>query len=218
MKYLLPISLIVLFAFSYCEEHFERTNNYDENSEYFISVKTLGLMDSSAFFVTLSGSINQLGQEVMAKEYGFCWTDSTNEPTLQNRHARIGDASDTLNFSYRVFNLSGNTFYHYRSYVISSNNTVFYGDVKAFKTLDHEGIISIDTAYNTGFNQMEVVVSINYPDNLSYDKIGIEFTEVRNPANQLISDTLSSIVLNGKATIKTAGLGANVEYYIRAFI
>ena len=218
MKYIIPVSLLLLFIFTFCEEHFERTNNYDENSDFYVSVNTIGLIDSSASFATLYGSVDYLGPAANITEYGFCWSDTTNEPTIESERIPLGSTHDTLTFSYRISDLQNNAFHHYRSYAINTNDVVFYGNIKAFKTLEPTAIIKVDSVINIGFYDARVCVSVEYPENLNY-QIGIAWSESNNVGeNDIKVQVVSSQVVDNKIMIDIDDLGANVQHYLRAFI
>jgi len=67
-------------------------------------------------------------------EYGFCWTNTGDEPTLENCEGKkaftTGDGSE---MNYQLTNLLPETIYKVRAYAINAVGTG-YGEVTTFET------------------------------------------------------------------------------------
>ena len=222
MKYIIPVSLLLLFMFTFCEEHFERVNDFDTKSDYYIDVSTVGLNDSSVTYATLVGSVNQIGKEVNIVRCGFVWSDSTSNVSLDGNSYLIeftDPIDDTLTFSSRLSNLTSGNRYNYRAFAVSSTGAVFYGNVKSFNTLNSLDVVKIDSIVDKGFNKVKVYGTINYPENTPINRIGIAMNESGSPGlNSIVIDTVPDIVINNEFQLEINRLEANWTYHFRVFV
>ena len=89
--------------------------------------------DVTARLATLMSSVTDNGNRDVV-EYGFCWTNTGDEPTLENCEGKkaftTGDGSE---MNYQLTNLLPETIYKVRAYAINAVGTG-YGEVTTFET------------------------------------------------------------------------------------
>jgi len=93
---------------------------------------------------TIAGRI-VIKNGIVVNQYGFCWSSSTNQPSLTKLEGihSFGSTSSNANFSYDITNLLSDRIYYVRAYA-SSNAGTIYGNSLAFRTSEAavQGLIS----------------------------------------------------------------------------
>jgi len=79
----------------------------------------------------LNGTVVSIGEEEIT-EHGFCWSESGN-PLIDGTSIQLGPRKSKGSFSTTLSNLSKNTAYYVKAYVIA-NSMPLYGEEKSFTT------------------------------------------------------------------------------------
>lgn len=98
-----------------------------------ISVTTAAVGGIGSNAATANGRTEIIDQNRSIKARGFCWSTSA-DPTVTNTKSSenvLGYGALTSSLT----NLSGNTTYYVRAYVISESDVVYYGNQVSFRTL-----------------------------------------------------------------------------------
>ena len=95
-----------------------------------MTLTTSAASDVTHNAATLGGTVTYYGGNAV-KEYGVCWSESP-DPVITGAHKSAPVDGDT--FTVRAEGLKEKTAYHYRSYVVSEFDEVYYGPDKTFTT------------------------------------------------------------------------------------
>lgn len=96
----------------------------------FVSVDEAGVADRSA---TFSGKITSDGNAEVT-EVGFCWSETTSEPTLENSsHQKATLNAADNSFTFKATGLKAYTYYYVRAYA-KNKNGVGYSYYASFRT------------------------------------------------------------------------------------
>ena len=162
---------------------------------------------------TLNGTIIDVGDPVYS-EKGFCYSVYPN-PTISNVKVVV-EGNDAGNYSEDIYNLTFNTIYYYRAYVIQ-NGEVIYGS---------------EAQFTSGYT-VSVVETYSNVDDITYDTAELSYiiknlgdpqcTESGMCYSTSSNPTISSNVVTGslstfKQTLAISGLTENTTYYFRAFV
>lgn len=119
-------------------------NNSDNNGYPFLdwqnhsssydlpAVSSQAVTDILANSATGNGNISDLGNPANIKQYGVCWSTSTNPDTLDN-HSDEGSISSTGSYTTTITGLTEGTEYYVRTYVINDGG-YDYGSQVSFTT------------------------------------------------------------------------------------
>jgi hypothetical protein len=97
-------------------------------------VETGNVTKTGLTSATVSGTIH-LKNGVTAFRYGHCWSITTKSPTVDDclQSTSYYGGAGTINFTSNLTNLSDGVIYYIKSYVVTSNGAVIYGDRVAYK-------------------------------------------------------------------------------------
>lgn len=106
-----------------------KETNEPQNSEAILSVSTISVTEITQTTATSGGSIeNTSNIQILSK--GVCWSESE-MPTVSDNSTSDGSGSD--NYSSNLIDLSANTTYYVRTYLITEDSTI-YGNQVTFTT------------------------------------------------------------------------------------
>lgn len=159
--------------------------------------------------------IDDGGLDIISK--GICWSTSPN-PLIINDTSILYE-NNTGIFINNLKNLSPNTLYYIRPFVITNFNnnqtSTFYGNSLNINTKDGIPILKIDTIFNIRQYDIKVKSIINSSGGAEINSQGIcwstspnptiQDSKINNPYNQ---DTIISLIL---------GLSHNTIYYIKSY-
>lgn len=176
-------------------------------------VTTSGATNITSSSATLNGVILEAGNPVYS-EKGFCYSKSPN-PTISNTKVTVG-GEGSGNYSADIENLSFNTTYYYRAYVIH-NGKVIYGSEEQF--ISGYTVSVVETYSNVAditYDAAELSYIIKNLGDPQCTESGMCYSTSSNP-------TISSNVVTGslstfKQTLAISGLTENTSYYFRAFV
>lgn len=144
---------------SYSNTIIIKTNNADN-----LQINTTGPFNKHIKKLDIGGIIINPDQ-VKIKKIGVCW--STNEnPTINNNIIEFNYNVD--NFQYTIENLQNGFTYYYRSYVITQNFGVFYGN-NVFDFMGGTPVLDTTIGFNTTRDSVEMrcsILDIGWPDTI----------------------------------------------------
>jgi len=176
-------------------------------------VTTSGATNITSSSATLNGVILEAGNPVYS-EKGFCYSKSPN-PTISNTKVTVG-GEGSGNYSADIENLSFNTTYYYRAYVIH-NGKVIYGSEEQFTSGYTVSVVeTYSNVADITYDAAELSYIINNLGDPQCTESGMCYSTSSNP-------TISSNVVTGslstfKQTLAISGLTENTTYYFRAFV
>jgi len=176
-------------------------------------VTTSGATNITSSSATLNGVILEAGNPVYS-EKGFCYSKSPN-PTISNTKVTVG-GEGFGNYSADIENLSFNTTYYYRAYVIH-NGKVIYGSEEQFTSGYTVSVVeTYSNVADITYDAAELSYIINNLGDPQCTESGMCYSTSSNP-------TISSNVVTGslstfKQTLAISGLTENTTYYFRAFV
>lgn len=177
------------------------------------SVTTSGPSNIGVRKLDISGEISN-PTLVNIKTVGICWGTEIN-PTISNNKIYGTYTSD--NFIYTINNLTNGKTYYFRSYAITKNFGVFYGD-NVSKFIGGAPILSELTIfnYNIDRNYAEVssnILDIGWPN--AINEAGFCYSTHSGTTTGDTKIVLSDPINSFKKII--AGLSANTTYYIKGY-
>ena len=95
--------------------------------------------------VSVAGYLLNLGSPNLTA-HGICWSQTNNEPTINDNSHNIGTAEYAGKFAYTITSLTPETIYYYRAYATNSVGTN-YGEVYSFTTKSDvpEGFVKVES-------------------------------------------------------------------------
>jgi len=121
---------LIIFLFS-CKK--ESVDN-KENIELPPQISTEGATNITCNSAIISGNISSLGSLTSLVDYGFCYSSTNQNPTINDSKSLLGATSSLGHYSTYISNLAFNTVYFFRAFVVSESMT-YYGNSVVFKTL-----------------------------------------------------------------------------------
>jgi len=178
-----------------------------------IVVTTAAPTNITSVSATSGGSVaSSDGSYVYVFEKGICWATHPAPTAMNDFHTICGSGSGS--FTAEMTNLSLNTMYYVRAYVVTLDGT-FYGETMSFTTLD--GIPDVSTAVVTDILGNAATCGGTVADNVGLDVIarGVCWNIESNPT---ISDSHTEDSTGvGDFTSFMTGLDVSTTYYVRAY-
>ncbi|MFN8431496.1 MAG: hypothetical protein U0V04_16070 [Spirosomataceae bacterium] len=186
------------------------------------SVITDGSSNITFNSATLSGKISSLGT-LGVSEYGFVYSVTNQNPSISDTKVIKSGTIGALPFAYSVgiSNLTANTIYYFRAYVIN-NGVAVYGSTLNFKTSQIVNpvvstLAATSITYNSATMRGNVVSGGSFP----ITEHGICYSA----SNNTPVTTDSKLVAGGNVTsfpkemnLPAGNLSANTTYYFRAYV
>ena len=174
--------------------------------------------------ITISGIVTEAtGSNGKIDEVGFCWSTTTNEPTIMEEHI-IVEGHNELNkqFSTTLTDLLSKTQYYIRAYAkntVDGKSRYGYGEVKTFTTADLQTPqLNINESATTATSVSITATISNYDAGALVEKGFIWST---SDAQVTLDNAGSNIVkvTNGENVFTSSikGLNMNTRYYFRAY-
>lgn len=170
----------------------------------------------------LQGTVSSKGTFDIT-EYGVVWSASNASPTTSD--AKAGNAGNIATvpttFTVNASNLSVNTTYNYRAFVISNGITT-YGNTMSFRTLSVSlPSVSTDGSTNVGVNSARLLATVQSKGSYDLAEYGICYSS-RN-AVPTTTDSKSTNFGNPPSFpsgygMDINGLSDNTTYYFRAYV
>ena len=163
---------------------------------------------------TCGGVITQTGGHTI-KEKGVCY-GKTAMPTV-NDSKQVATSEKDASFSCRITGLEKETTYYVRAYVMTSDNTLFYGDDLSFKTTKEVKLptLSSVTISNIQTTSATFVGTIISDGESEITECGFCWSDVAEPT---IVDNKASCDPQSKEMGKNiTSLKEGTKYYVRAY-
>jgi formylglycine-generating enzyme required for sulfatase activity len=200
--------LIVIFFGVSCTEELPLQMVDSNNWKIIVISDTISQISGSSALV--SGFIDSTNAENVILR-GVCYDTSPN-PTIDKNKVENGFGKGS--FSCNLIELEPNRKYYARAYA-KTDYTSFYGEEKAFFTLD--GLPKLDSSYASEVTQTSALITTSLLDDGGFPivSMGICYSRTSiptNDSNNVVTDSTTGIF---KCQIN--GLSYNTLYYIRSF-
>ncbi len=150
-------------------------------------------------------------------EKGFVYNTDGNPSIEMNTGKVMAYGYGVGEFSSRVSNLSSNTTYYARAYVIQNGN-VYYGHEASFKTSRKSPVVSSNAATNVMYTSATLNATVTEIGDPAYNRRGFYYGTNANP----VSTNSTTIVEDGDSfgnyQTDISGLDEKTTYYYRAFL
>jgi hypothetical protein len=186
------------------------------------SVTTDGSSDITFNSATLSGKIIATGT-LGVSEYGFVYSLTNQNPTINDTKAIKSGAIGTLPFAYSVgiTNLTANSTYYFRAYAIN-NGVAVYGNSLNFRTAQVVNpTVNTLAATNISFNTATLRGNVVSAGSFPISEFGICYSATNsNPTTNDIKwiggTSISSFPR--EYSFSAQNLNSNTTYYFRAYV
>jgi C1A family cysteine protease len=179
-----------------------------QNSNASIEVVTLDPDDITSNSATLGGNVRANRIQVLSK--GICWSQNSN-PTI--RHNRTNNGSGTGSYSTSIENLNHGTTYYFRSYAITSSDTI-YGEEESFTTLAPPSVSNSQISDITS-NSAYLSSEVTNDGNSSVTERGFCYSTDPNP--DISRTKLTSGSGLGSFNASMSNLRPGQTYYVKSF-
>ena len=145
---------------------------------------------------------------------------STERSVVDNKQGVLCLSSNISGNAYTVelSNLSSNTIYYYRAFMVSGENT-YYGSVNSFTTSQSE---LVNTGTATDITYKSATISSSFRNNFiaSYELLGVQYSDSREILESGKGNMVKTSEVTGgnTFTITLTGLSEQTTYYYRAFV
>ena len=174
--------------------------------------------------ITISGIVTEAtGSNGKIDEVGFCWSTTTNEPTIMEDHIIVeGHTELNKQFSVTLTDLLAKTQYYVRAYAkntVDGKSRYGYGEVKTFTTANLQTPqLNINESTTTATSISITATISNYDAGALVEKGFIWST---SDAQVTLDNAGSNIVkvTDGENVFTSSikGLNMNTRYYLRAY-
>jgi trimeric autotransporter adhesin len=170
----------------------------------------------------MQGTIEAKGTNDIS-EYGIVWSSTNTSPTTaDSKVAKTGNITTFPNsFSFEITNLTVNTNYNYRAYVIS-NGVTTYANTLNFRTLTiTQPTITTDAASNISFNSAKLQGTVSAKGTFDISEYGICWSSTNtNPttADIKLTKTGNIATVPSSFTIDATNLAVNTTFNYRAYV
>lgn len=103
-----------------------------------------GVEDVEYNKATVKGVLFSIGSSAV-KRYGFCWSETSAEPTLGDESSNLGDAHDSRAFTGIITNLKSETDYYVRAYAENNSGVTYSNRIIKFTTKALPTLPTIET-------------------------------------------------------------------------
>lgn len=165
---------------------------------------------------TCGGRISDYGGRTI-KECGLCWSQSSKNVSITDKKV-IGKIDKNM-WSCRMEGLEKESTYYVRAYVISSDGTVFYGEIQSFNTTEEMSLVELSPVTISEIETQSVLLQSQIKDrgNCELKECGFCWSTEPSPS---IEDESIKYESNGIFTVfgrKIEGLKDGTTYYVRAY-
>lgn len=155
---------------------------------------------------------------VTITEFGFCYSDTQNPPTIANSPTKMTGSGDPAQiYSQTLGGLTGGKTYYVRAYVKTDRSPdPIYGPVQTFTTQPEPVVTTLDV---TGLSSVSGVMGARVSNVTQFTPgaIGVCFSRTNNPPT--IADETARTTTNFQAdNFFNVTLGATYTYSYRAFV
>ncbi len=161
----------------------------------------------------LTGSIVSFGQEEIT-QHGFCWSETSN-PTTEEPATQLGDKESKGNFTSTISDLTANTKFYVRAYVVTKAGTE-YGKEKTFTTPAPSLATVVTTDVSNPIQDPAISGgTITDDGGASITARGVCWDTTSSPTldNSYTTDETGT----GSFTSEITGLECAIKYYVRAY-
>lgn len=202
----------------------------EQNGKYFYSnnelsftlqpvATSLGQVTASDITMTtakLLSSIKTVGDPAYT-EKGFVYNSNGN-PSIENNLGKlIANGQGEGEFYARLSNLTSNTTYYARAYVVQNGN-VYYSTEASFKTSKQVPVVNTNSATNVMYTSATLNATITNVGEPAYNQRGFYYGTNSTPT----AANSTAIIEDGKAqgdySRNITGLIENTTYYYRGFV
>ena len=160
---------------------------------------------------TCGGRISDYGGRTI-KECGLCWSQSSKNVSITDKKV-IGKIDKNM-WSCRMEGLEKESTYYVRAYVISSDGTVFYGEIQSFNTTEEMSLVELSPVTISEIETQSVLLQSQIKDrgNCELKECGFCWSTEPSPSIEdesikyEISSALEYLVQNGIIRITPSGL------------
>lgn len=146
---------------------YSETVTYVVEAHQDLDVETVSADEISTISARLWGKVRD--NNVPVRERGICWSDTKQQPTVDNGTCVVVDTDDE-NYSITI-DTEYNTTYYFRAYGKNSRGDVYYGEVLSFTTPDinlPELVMEDATEITDSTATLSATFSLNYPHRADY--------------------------------------------------
>lgn len=209
------------FASTAAGTYFSKTTKFTTSDIIQPVVKTDGFENVTHNAARLKGSITTKGTHAIS-EYGLVW-GATADPTTSNTtksSTKADIANFPSNFTANADNLTPNTTYHFRAYVIS-NNVTSYGANTSFKTGEiMQPKPETGNATDITTSSAKLAATIASGGTLPISERGVVWATTANPTTSNFKASINGNVTNFPASyeVNANNLSLNTVYNYRAYV
>jgi hypothetical protein len=194
-------------------------NKIFKTTDMFQPTVSTGEAKASDRMATLFGTVSAKGSHPIS-QYGVCWSTSPNPTTTGSKIAISGDIQHVpAIFSIAAENLSPNTTYHYRAYVIM-NGVTTYGADNTFITGVNQPSVTSVSATNVTAIAARLNGRVNSQGSFPITEIGVCWGTSSNPttSGNKLSKNGSGVSLPHSYDFSPSGLTPGTNYFFRAYV
>ncbi len=164
----------------------------------------------------LSSTIGVVGDPIYS-EKGFVYHTDSNPTINSNKDIIIVSGSNAGSFSAIISNLSSNTTYYTRAYVIQNGN-IYYSSVKSFKTTKLNSVVNTNNASEVMYTTAMLNGTIASVGDPRYEQRGFYYGTNSSPTSNNSNTFIEDASTSGSYKYKVSGLKEGTKYYFRAFV
>ena len=164
----------------------------------------------------LSSTMEVVGDPVYS-EKGFVYHTESNPTVISNKDRVVVYGSDDGHFSAIISNLSQNTTYYARAYVIQSDN-IYYGPVMPFETGKYDLVVNTNEASDVMYTTATLNGAIISAGDYGYEQRGFYYGTNSSPTSNNSNTYVEYANASGSYEYKVSGLKEKTKYYFRAFV
>ncbi len=196
--------ILIIFSINTCQR-------FEPKSIIVITTDTIEALAERNY--KLTGTFINLGEEEIT-QHGFCWGETRN-PTTEGQASQLGKRSTKGSFSSIISNLTANSTYYFRAYVITNAGTE-YGDEESFTTPFPTLPILTSTSVSN-VTEFSAQCGGNITDD-GGDPISVRGVCWSTSQNPTVSDNKTTDGSGvGSYTSNMTGLSCGTTYYMRAY-
>lgn len=176
-----------------------------------VTTKPVNIIKETSALV--QGIVNSDGDATIL-EYGFCYSDSEFMPTMAHQHIQSSTQGRDMQFSATLENLTPNTSYYVRAYVINEIGISYSSDPMQFTTKKDVPLVNQANITGTTATSATAESEINAKFSNASER-GFCYDTLPQPTVE--SGTITSGFGVGRFTAELKGLKPETNYYVRAY-